>query len=77
MIGTCECCEFENIEVKEYPPPALSKREGGNKFCLLCASTYASIRYTSKFSGGADTSILQAICFVGNAILKKLDEAKS
>jgi len=79
MIGTCECCEFENVEVKEYDPPALSRvpmtlQKEKNQFCLLCASTHASTRYTSRYSGGADTSILQAICFVGNAILKKLEE---
>jgi len=48
--------------------------KGPFNLCELCASTFAgnSVAYPDQY--GYSGKILQAICFVGNKILRRIDE---
>ncbi len=82
----CECCGFETAALKPYPETRYrfsredtSQRETHKWLCLFCASTMAGSadEYPEQFSAGHAGTILKTICFVGNAILARLDELPS
>ncbi len=82
--GSCESCQFEGAALKAYRQNRwigsrqdTSEKETHAWLCSLCASTMAgtAAEYPEQYGDHAG-DILQAICYVGNAILSKLDELK-
>jgi hypothetical protein len=76
IIGECECCGFEEVEVGTYTvwdDPLDDKTAHEAKYCDLCAGTI-----TSTFSRchRAENDTLQTICYVGNAIIQEIRKTK-
>lgn len=76
--GVCESCEFNMQEVQPYTinrhlgsREDMSERNTHKWLCILCASTMAgnAFEYPEQYP---ERDVLQAICFVGNAILANL-----
>ena len=79
---SCESCDFTTEELKAYPNNSSlginpTCKKSHKWLCLLCASTMAGTgsEYPNQFREGKDLDILQAICFVGNTILKEIRNA--
>lgn len=69
--GECDCCGFGTSQL------ILSPRSGDRQlyFCKICNSTYAGVSMVFKNVCSHDTAyILKSISYVGNLILKKMDE---
>lgn len=70
----CDCCQSQVAELKHYQPNGFSPggMDAPQWFCDFCATTMASnsATYPDQYRGQAET--LQAICFVGNAIMHAL-----
>ncbi len=73
-IGTCDCCNAEDIEVKEYKLHLTYKSTDvvDKNLCKICAGStiYKTIEYDGHFVD--ESAILKAIGFVGNAVIKEI-----
>jgi hypothetical protein len=84
MIGTCDACGFEGIEVGEVPRSAFDPRVhtpdmATAKICDLCGETPAmnlEMLYNANHSAYEGENVIRTVCYVGNAILKAIAEAK-
>lgn len=78
MIGTCECCGYEEIEVKPYTSlreaDIRQRREPSTaNLCIICASTYIGTMW--GFPSQHDTGVLQlaqALGWTTNHILREV-----
>ena len=74
-IDECESCQF-TTDVRPYP---MRGGEGRDKvLCELCAGTHAgsALEYTRQYDGKS-AEILQAISYVGNAIIAEIRKRNS
>jgi hypothetical protein len=67
----CDSCDSKDVPLNDYPQGIGNSRRS-RKLCFLCANTRAgnALEYPEQYRG--QDGILQAICFVGNEILKAL-----
>lgn len=78
----CECCDAQGVPLKVYPSNRASHKKSPEEnkitLCKLCVSTSASTwsEYPEQQTREA-LSIMRAICFVGNEILKEIRRRKS
>jgi hypothetical protein len=64
----CDCCRSED-------PPGGVEDYGLRKLCNLCVSTMTSAASTDDRRASL-AEVLKAICYVGNEIIRRLDEKK-
>lgn len=72
-----ECCQFETRDLKAYQngPSSPMPKETHKWLCILCASTFAGSMFEySRLYTRAELQTIQAICYVGNAILKAIKD---
>jgi hypothetical protein len=67
--GECACCAYET---------ALIEYHDGRRLCDLCAGTMAGVvsaRPAAHGVAAGEMILLQALCYVGNAILEAIGSA--
>lgn len=74
----CECCRSTNVVL--FTTAAIRRTNEGNdkpdrRLCKLCRSTMVSTyeEYPTQHPGDG-IEIMKSICYVGNAIISKLDK---
>lgn len=73
-LGSCECCDFDDIQVTAYRVPKSGSRPLTSDleiawYCDLCSGTMAS---TWHLYGRIEGEMLSGICYIGNTILKAI-----
>lgn len=77
---TCEGCNFATAQLEDYGTGALASssefRPAHKWLCSLCANTYAgsAVQYPRQYP---ERNVLFTICYIGNAILQKLDSLQA
>lgn len=66
--GVCDACGFEDCMVEEFERTV---HDGTMKLCRLCSRTKSGNTVDTP-TAYAHPEILQAICYVGNAIIKAI-----
>lgn len=64
---SCDACDFETAALTRYPARDPVNEED-NWLCGLCAGTHSGSRHHTNLR-----PVLNAICYVGNHILAKLE----
>lgn len=68
MFGQCECCQSNNVEIREFQHPPITK-----KLCKLCANTaVGSMSFAPSIHEYETMNIMKSINVVGNEIIRKL-----
>ena len=80
-IKECESCAYPAKKLKAYRMTrnfTNPEKKQEKMLCILCASTMAgtACEYPEQYHTAHEDQILQAICFVGNAILDAIEELK-
>lgn len=63
----CQCCGYEG-PTKKYTTMGRDGQQE-REYCLLCASTLASVRHGY---GREDATVLAHVCYIGNLILDEI-----
>lgn len=79
----CNCCGSSDVVLSKYIVDTTIGGGGKTRhdvefwFCGLCAGTQASSIYRYPNMQATNTEVLQALCYIGNLILKKLNEPEA
>lgn len=75
----CPCCEFPTEALKlHYATDSIGKFEGRqNWLCDLCSATMAGKTVDRPMTYEGQVETLRTVCYVGNAILAKLQAIES
>lgn len=75
MIGECENCQAEGVEISVYKRGLNNERSA--ELCNLCAGTMSGNVTLYPDNHREYGEVLQCICYVGNQIIKAIKESRA